>query len=64
MRMRTRPHRIEGLENMIGVTISERVGCAWNAAEEIYCWGGNANGEVGNGTTEPSYTPTRVLTPW
>lgn len=49
---------------MMGVTISANVGCAWNAAEEIYCWGGNSNGQVGNGTTEPSYTPTRVLTPW
>lgn len=31
--------------------------CAVNAGGELYCWGANANGQLGIGTTEPSHSP-------
>ena len=34
--------------------------CGRTAAGEIWCWGGNRFGELGNGTMEPSATPVLV----
>jgi Regulator of chromosome condensation (RCC1) repeat len=35
--------------------------CGIDLDGALFCWGGNADGELGNGTTIDSYTPTKVL---
>jgi len=34
--------------------------CAINSEKKLYCWGGNTNGQLGNGTTENKEKPTIV----
>jgi uncharacterized repeat protein (TIGR01451 family) len=36
--------------------------CAVDIAETAYCWGANANGQLGDGTTEQRSVPTPVVT--
>ncbi|HUF12443.1 MAG TPA: hypothetical protein VMN78_05020, partial [Longimicrobiales bacterium] len=34
--------------------------CGVTAGGQAYCWGGNADGTLGNGTTDPSNVPVPV----
>ena len=34
--------------------------CALNTAGQVYCWGGNSTGKLGDGTTTNRYTPVAV----
>lgn len=34
--------------------------CGTTASHEAYCWGANESGQLGNGSTAPSYQPSRV----
>ena len=49
-----------------GVTFSyisggENHSCAVDTSEAAWCWGNNDSGWLGDGTTEPSLTPTQVI---
>ncbi len=44
-----------------GADIGEQHSCAVTAANEIYCWGRNGNGDLGIGTNANSLTPVRVV---
>ncbi len=35
--------------------------CAMDSDGQVYCWGTNSNGELGNGTTEHASSPTAVV---
>ena len=38
--------------------------CAVDRMNAIYCWGENESGQLGNGTTQDAYVPTRVGAPF
>ena len=48
--------------NMISVN-RNLTSCGVTTSGRLYCWGDNARGELGNGTTAPSATPTVVSHP-
>lgn len=42
------------------VSVGSEFACALSKGGRVFCWGGNANGELGNGTTADSNVPVRV----
>jgi alpha-tubulin suppressor-like RCC1 family protein len=54
--------REDGLPPVVGIAIGAGPAhtCAWSAAGELWCWGANHRGQLGDDTTEPRDTPTRV----
>ena len=63
---RTHPVRLAGITDAVAVTVStpSRVGeghaCVMHRDGEVSCWGANAFGQLGDGTSEPRLTPTAV----
>ncbi|MGV9672036.1 protein kinase domain-containing protein [Gordonia sp. NPDC003504] len=53
------PADVAGLKNVTAVSIASGTTCAI-ADDDIYCWGLNSYGEIGNGTTDSVRTPTKV----
>src|SRR4029077_12007170 len=37
--------------------------CGVSTSGNVYCWGGNASGQLGTGNTSPQTTPAPVLVP-
>ena len=56
------PVAIGGITTAIAVAInSGTYGCALLASGAIKCWGSNVDGQLGDGTTNPSGTPVNVV---
>ena len=51
------PGKIGMLDDAISVTSGERHGCALRAGGEIWCWGHNGDGQLGNGGTQATLGP-------
>ncbi|MCU0652968.1 MAG: fibronectin type III domain-containing protein, partial [Candidatus Pacebacteria bacterium] len=51
----------EYLNNVLAITASSNYTCAASNAGNMYCWGYNGNGQLGDGSTNRQVTPIRVL---
>ena len=54
------PVTVSNLYNATSVTAGYGSACAVTAYGYLYCWGDNSYGELGNGTTNPSYVPSNL----
>jgi alpha-tubulin suppressor-like RCC1 family protein len=57
---RLAPTRVAGNLKFTSITASRHQTCALTAIGAAYCWGYNADGALGNGTTDNKLTPTAV----
>ncbi|MBJ7472610.1 MAG: hypothetical protein JHD16_14985, partial [Solirubrobacteraceae bacterium] len=57
---RTLPAPLPGLTNVRSLSGARENGCADNTAGELFCWGSNTDGRLGNGTQVPSSSPVQV----
>ncbi len=48
------------LENIVYIAAGQNYSAAINAKGEVYTWGFNTNGQLGDGTSTHKYTPVRV----
>ena len=57
------PEKISGQSRVYkDISVSEYHACALSESNNLYCWGGNQNGQLGLGTTTQSYnTPQAVI---
>lgn len=54
------PQAVSGGRTYTSIAVSERFACALTGAGEVYCWGRNWEGQVGDGTYKDRAEPTRV----
>ena len=54
------PVRVAGLPPAVQVSVGASHSCARTRAGEIWCWGDNGVGQLGDGAFEPSSVPVRV----
>jgi alpha-tubulin suppressor-like RCC1 family protein len=54
------PVRVVGVPPVAQVTVGAYHSCARTMAGEIWCWGENSAGQLGDGALDPSYRPVRV----
>lgn len=54
------PLEVEGVDAIVDIAAGERHTCASDPEGEAWCWGANATGQLGDGTTDPHTTPQAV----
>ena len=54
------PTLVSGSVQFVDVAMNTQSACALDAAQHEYCWGANANGELGDGTTSQHLEPVPV----
>lgn len=55
------PSRVEGLDVIEVVNLGITHGCAVSTTKDLFCWGKNTSGELGDGTRTNRARPTEVL---
>jgi len=60
---RTRPSRVVGLTGVTGISLGGNYSCAALSSGQVWCWGRNATGLLGDGTDAYRATPVPVLPP-
>ena len=58
--IRAKPVRVRGEMTFGSVTAGGEHTCGLDAGGVAYCWGANANGQLGDGTTTRRLTPVKV----
>ena len=53
--------KVGNLADVIEVSAGSLHTCAVNTSNNVYCWGDNTNGALGDNTTTPTTTPVQVL---
>lgn len=53
----TRPHQFREITSKGGFT------CSIDVNKNVWCWGDNVNGQLGNGSTSDSYEPAQIAAP-
>jgi alpha-tubulin suppressor-like RCC1 family protein/O-glycosyl hydrolase len=56
----TYPVPVAGIEHATAIAAAGNYSCALKLEGTVYCWGNNANGELGDGTMETTGTPVPV----
>lgn len=54
------PKQVGTSTNWVAVEVAATHACAQNTLGELWCWGANANGQLGDGTTTASQVPVKV----
>jgi hypothetical protein len=54
------PTQVPGLSGVVAIACGAGHSCAVTSAQEVYCWGHNVFGQLGNDTTIDSASPVRV----
>ena len=54
------PTKVEGLSDVVSVSLSSSTSAAVTKDGSLWMWGENKNGQLGNGTTADSYVPVKV----
>ena len=58
---RNQPVQVKGLTgNIVAISAGSEFTCAQNAANEVFCWGNNATGQLNDGTEENRTTPVKA----
>lgn len=55
--------QVLGLRDVVQVVVSYQSSCALTASGEVWCWGSNSLGELGDGTFVHATAPVRTLLP-
>ena len=55
------PVKATGITDTIAVTAGTSHACALMQDGSIFCWGGNYNGEIGDGTNMAAFVPSQVV---
>lgn len=58
---RIRQHRLKILENVTSVSLGDSYSAAITENGDLYCWGDNSWGEVGNGSRADQTRPVKIL---
>lgn len=56
----TSPQKLNGLSDVKQLSANGGTVCAIAAENDLYCWGNNGSGQLGDGTTEQRNTPVKV----
>jgi alpha-tubulin suppressor-like RCC1 family protein len=54
------PTQVAGLEGIDSIAPGDEFTCALRDDKSVFCWGANAQGELGNGTKVDSFAPVKV----